>query len=101
MLIFTKFFVEKPLYELLKEKIENPQLHIFLCKIDAVEIKQIKTAGKVVDITVEVASQQIVYQEDAEGNIIKGSKAVPVSVRESLELSLLPNTSAWRLNRIF
>lgn len=70
----------------LNEKIKRVDYSISLMKIDSVRITDISILGKDILFVVEVVSQQIVYKEDENHNVIEGSKSVPVSEREFLHI---------------
>ena len=55
-------------------------------KIDSTKVIDVSFSGKEAVFVVEVASQQIVYREDENGNVVEGSKIKPVDVKEFLHI---------------
>ena len=70
-------------------------------KINNINISQIVKTGNMINITAQISSSQIVYKEDEDGNVTEGSKTLPISVVENIELLVVPNSPLWRLQRIF
>ena len=84
---FFSFLPEKALYLNLKKKIEEFDYKIHLSKIESITIKKIDCLSKVVNLVIEITSKQLVYKEDEEGNVVEGSKSIPINVVETLETS--------------
>jgi hypothetical protein len=98
---FFSFLPEKELYLNLKKKIEEFDYNIHLSKIESITIKKIDCLSKVVNIVVEIISKQLVYKENEEGNVIEGSKSIPVNVLETLEISYSTSGgNVWTLKSI-
>jgi len=75
--------------------------NVFLQKINDIEIIDIAIAGKMINIVAQIKSEQIVFKENQEGEVIEGSKITPVSVTETLYISRTINgTSTWFLEDI-
>lgn len=98
---FFSFSPEKELYLNLKKKIEEFDYNIHLSKIESITIKKIDCLPKVVNVVVEIISKQLVYKENEGGNVVDGSKSIPVNVVETLELSYSTSGgNVWTLKSI-
>jgi hypothetical protein len=98
---FFSFLPEKGLYLNLKKKIEEFDYKIHLSKIESIAIKKIDCLSKVVNLVIEITSKQLVYKENEEGNVIEGSKSIPVNVVETLEIFYSTSGgSVWTLKSI-
>lgn len=98
---FTSVLVEKSLYLNLIKKIENISYSIYLLKINKTSIKEIEIKDRNIKIVAEISSQQLIYKEDDNGNVVEGSKVKYVPVTENIEIAYFPNSTLWTLNRIF
>lgn len=96
--VITSFIVEPQLMEKIKSQSALIQHKIFLQKVEEIEITELMHSGKMMNIVASVKSQQIVYKEDADGNITSGRNNASIEVTETLFVTRAVNGSgAWLL----
>lgn len=83
---FQNFSINPDLLKQLQKNVEKLPYSICLSNVVSVEIKDLEMKNKIIRLVASISSQQIIYKTDAEGNVVEGSKTVPVTVNEEIEI---------------
>jgi predicted lipid-binding transport protein (Tim44 family) len=85
-ILACEYTISPDLMSSLNEKLGRLAHSINLMKIDSAKVTDISVSAKEAIFVVEIISQQIVYREDENGDVIEGSKVKPVEVKECLHI---------------
>lgn len=79
--------LNKDVYEIFAESLQNESdagisTHIIVVKIFSSKVVGIKLKNTVLDMSVEFLSEQIIFSQDSDGNIVNGDQEYPKLVKE-------------------
>lgn len=70
-----------------QRKASGTKENIIIARVESVKIESINTSSNKSDIAVNFVSTQIAFVEDAEGNVIEGSKSAKYTVSETWQFT--------------